>query len=288
VISYRHHIVSLVAVFVALAVGVALGGGPLTDLGRDDQPASAAVTAARTSERSAEYGDAFATAAASTLYGARLQEHAVAIVAMPGADNEVVGALADQVAAAGGQVSGTYAVRAALVDPSEKALVDTLGARLAHQLGEEAVAPDASTYPRIGQLLGLAVAPGELGPAGVQAVRESLAGAELLDTPADVGPAGLVLVVLGDRTDPAVLGGIATGLAAKAPGVVVAGETATGAANGDLAVLRADPAAENVATVDGAENPLGQVTTVLALIRSLTTPGGSFGASGSDGAVPLT
>jgi hypothetical protein len=94
--------------------------------------------------------------------------------------------------------------------------------------------------------------------------------------------------VLGDRTDPAVLGGIATGLAAKAPGVVVAGETATGAANGDLAVLRADPAAENVATVDGAENPLGQVTTVLALIRSLTTPGGSFGASGSDGAVPLT
>ncbi len=28
-ITYRHHVVSLVAVFLALAVGVALGGGPL-------------------------------------------------------------------------------------------------------------------------------------------------------------------------------------------------------------------------------------------------------------------
>ena len=31
-ISYRHHIVSLVAVFLALAVGVVLGGGPLSEL----------------------------------------------------------------------------------------------------------------------------------------------------------------------------------------------------------------------------------------------------------------
>ena len=34
-ISYRHHIASLVAVFLALAAGVVLGGGPLSDLGRD-------------------------------------------------------------------------------------------------------------------------------------------------------------------------------------------------------------------------------------------------------------
>ena len=39
-ISYRHHIVSLVAVFLALAVGIVLGGGPLTELGRADTPAA--------------------------------------------------------------------------------------------------------------------------------------------------------------------------------------------------------------------------------------------------------
>ncbi|MFC7493947.1 MULTISPECIES: copper transporter [unclassified Nocardioides] len=287
-ISYRHHIVSLVAVFVALAVGVVLGGGPLTDLGRGDEQAAATVSASRANERTAEYGDAFATAAAPTLYGAGLQQTSVAIVAMPGAQAEVVGALADQVAAAGGQVSGTYDVRAALVDPGEKSLVDTLGSQLAGELGDGVVAPDASTYPRIGQLLGLAATPGDFGAAGVRAVRESLAGAELVESPAEAGGAGLALVVLGDRTDPAVLSGIVAGLGAKAPGVVVAGETAAAAANGDLGALRAEPVADNVATVDGAENPLGQVTTVLALIRSLTTPGGSFGASGSDGAVPLT
>ena len=40
-------------------------------------------------------------------------------------------------------------------------------------------------------------------------------------------------------------------------------------------------------TVDGAERGLGQVTATLALIRALGTKGGAFGASGSDGAVPL-
>ena len=39
-ISYRHHIVSLVAVFLALAVGIVLGGGPLTELGRAEPPAA--------------------------------------------------------------------------------------------------------------------------------------------------------------------------------------------------------------------------------------------------------
>ncbi|MFC6342160.1 copper transporter [Nocardioides hankookensis] len=55
-----------------------------------------------------------------------------------------------------------------------------------------------------------------------------------------------------------------------------------------MVALRADPAAEAVGTVDGADTALGQVTATLALIRSLTNPGGSFGASGSAGAVPLT
>ena len=51
--------------------------------------------------------------------------------------------------------------------------------------------------------------------------------------------------------------------------------------------LRAQPVADKVATVDGADTAVGQVTTVLALARSLKVQGGSFGASGSDGAVPL-
>jgi hypothetical protein len=286
VISYRHHIVSLVAVFLALAVGVVLGGGPLSDLGRDDRAASAAVAEKRT-ERAADYGDLFATTSASTLYAGRLKSHPVAIVTMPGADGDVVTALTDQVAAAGGQVAGTYAVRSGLTDPSQKSLVDTLGSQLVTQLGGSAVDTDASTYVRLGQLLGLAVAPGDLDAGDVQAIRESLAGADLVGSPKGAKAAGLVLVVLGDRTDPAILGGVAAGLAAKAP-LVVAGETGTAAPDGDLGGLRSDAAAERVTTVDGVESPLGQVSATLALIRSLTTQGGAFGAAGSDGAVPIS
>jgi len=96
-----------------------------------------------------------------------------------------------------------------------------------------------------------------------------------------------VLLVLGRHTDPAILSGLVAGLAAKATGVVVVGTSAAATAAGDLGVLRGDAAAEHAATVDGVEAPLGRVTAVLALIRSLTVQGGSFGAAGSDGAVPL-
>ena len=56
---------------------------------------------------------------------------------------------------------------------------------------------------------------------------------------------------------------------------------------GQLGRFRADPAAATVASVDGIDTAAGRVTAVLALARSLSTPGGSFGASGSDGPVPL-
>lgn len=284
-ISYRHHVVSLVAVFLALAVGVTLGGGPLSDLGRDSEPTARAGAVRDDSARAASYADAFATASAKTLYADRLRGHDVSVVTLPGADHEVVSALNAQVEAAGGTVAGVYDVQAPLVDASEKSLVDTLGSQLMTQLGS-AVSADASTYDRLGQLLGLAVASTELAPEDALSIRQSLAGAELLNSPGEAGPTPLVLVVLGDHVDDAILSGLMSGLAAKATGVVVAGDAASGT-KGDLEALRAEPAAEKVATVDGTDSALGRVTAVLALARSLTQQGGSFGASGSDGTVPL-
>lgn len=285
-ISFRHHIVSLVAVFLALAVGVVLGGGPLSDLGRDDQPASA-TTKPRQADKAASYGDRFATASAAALYDAGLRDKTVSVVVLPGADPDEVSGLGAQVEAAGGAVAGTYEVQEALTDASEKSLVDTLGSQLAQQLGEGAVSTDAPTYERIGQLVGLAVS-GDIPSSDAAAVRQSLAGADLLTSPEGALRAPAVLVVLGDQTDPAILAGIVAGLAERATGVVVAGDTASATGEGDLAALRADSGADGAATVDGTDTPLGQVTAILALIRSFSVQGGAFGASGSDGPVPLT
>ena len=46
-ITLRHHLLTIVAVFLALAAGIVLGGGPLSDVGP-------AVTAAGASKESAE------------------------------------------------------------------------------------------------------------------------------------------------------------------------------------------------------------------------------------------
>jgi hypothetical protein len=54
-----------------------------------------------------------------------------------------------------------------------------------------------------------------------------------------------------------------------------------------LAGLRADGVDRRVTTVDGAETAAGRVAAVLGLIRAWRSPGGAYGASGSDGAAPL-
>jgi len=288
VISYRHHVVSLVAVFLALAVGVALGGGPLSQLGRDDTPTAASTRVdQQQTRRTVDFGEQFATAAATTLYADRLHDHPVAILTLPGARHDVVNALSTQVEQAGGTVTGTFQAERSLVAASEKSLVDTLGSQLMTQLGHDVVPADSSTYDRIGRLVGLALADSQVSADQADSVRQSLAGADLVTSPDSASRAPLVLVVLGrDGVDPAILSGIFSGLDAVASGVVVAGDSRSGD-SGDLRALRAEPVADHVATVDGSETTVGQVTTVLALARSLKVQGGSFGASGSDGAVPL-
>jgi hypothetical protein len=289
-ISFRQHVVTLVAVFLALAVGVVLGGGPLAEVSRDALTSTSAQPKSRPGEDQSAFGDAFATATATRLYDEKLAGRSVALVSLPGADQRVVEGLVGQIEHAAGTLEAKYALQPGLVDPGEKSLVDTLGSQLMTQLDSEAADKDAPTYERMGQLLGTAITTRDEDGAGAgqepSSIRQSLAGADLVVSPESAGRAPLVLVVLGDDTDDDILGGLLTGLASRALGVVVAGDTRSGT-NGDVAALRTRPEAANVTTVDGVELAVGQVTTVLALVQSLAEKGGSFGASGSDGAVPL-
>ncbi|WKN46716.1 copper transporter [Nocardioides sp. Arc9.136] len=295
-ITYRHHVVSLVAVFLALAVGVVLGGGPLSELGRDDDQQAPARTVTQQARLAAGYGDTFAESAAERLYDGGLADRPVALLAMPGADDTTVAGLTEQVELAGGSVTGRYDVQPALVAASEKALVDTLGSQLAADLGTGVVDAEASTYARMGQLVGVALATtGDEGsPATDEAetVRQSLAAAELVVSPeGEVSRAPVVLAVLGDTAategELAVLDGLLGGIAETSAGVVTVGDTDSARTGGVLAALRREPVADVVTTVDGVESALGQVTAVLAVLRRLSGEGGAFGASGADGAVPL-
>ena len=287
----RRLLVVFVAIVTALAAGIAVGGGPLSDIGRTPsqaapQPQEPQVDLA--AQARAAYADAFSVSAAPSLYAGRLHNHPVALLTLPGADPEVVEALQAEVGSAGTQVVATYALKRSLVDASDKSLVDTLGLQLLDQLGADVVTADATTYDRIGQLVGKAVAARKrsaaMEPAKVASLRASLHGAGMMAAvEGDPGVAPMVLLVTGSDVEQTVLSGLVSGLAAVARGVVVAGPTG----DASIAALRAEPPLRAATTVDGTDTPAGRAAAVLALIGAVTAPGGAYGASGADGPLPL-
>lgn len=293
-ISFRTHVVTLVAVFLALAVGIVLGGGPLSEIGRGVENADALEADAAQARAEAQFGERFAVDASEELYSKKLDGREIAVVTMPGADAGVVDALTEEIDRAGGELVVTQPVGSSLVNPGEKSLVDTLGSQLMTQLPDDEIDNDATTYERAGELLGyiLATSDEELADHSSQseAVAEGLEGANLLpEVVSSPGRAPLVLVVMGDEVTgdgaDAIVGGIVRGLAAKARGVVLVGRTSED--DDQLASLRESDALGRASSVDGVETAAGQVSAVLALARAYDTQGGAFGATGSDGSLPL-
>lgn len=298
----RLRLIPLITWVFALAIGIALGGGPLSRItaaveAPDTAPASepSPDPAAELNRLSGAAGDAFARSAADRLYADELSGRGVVLVTLPGADRSLVDALTTQIRAAGGTVSTTVSARAALLDPAEKSYVDTLGRQLADSYGRGVARERAGAYERIGALLGAAL--GTTAGRGAAISRDSegllasLTGAKLIAkgaAPSHLAP--LVVVLLGNDSDSetadAVFGQFLTGLSGQVRGVLVAADLSSGA-NGQLARLRSGTALATVTSVDGVDRSAGQVTAVLALIRSLHGPAGHFGASGADGAVPL-
>ena len=229
-ITLRHHVLTIVAVFLALAAGHR--PRRRTAVGRRTRPSRPPARSARprrpTAARGRDYNEAFVSTLAPPILGGRLADRSVALVTVPGADEQVVTALAE---AGGGR--GRHGRRLAttlgadLVDPAQKSLVDTLGSQLLTQQAEGAVPAEASTYDRIGQLIGLAVASKEAEGEDVtrkaRAIADAVSGAGLMAQPDDVSRrAPLVLLVLGtdadDEGSDAILAGLAEGLAAQADG----------------------------------------------------------------------
>ena len=275
----RRHLVAAVSMVLALATGIALGAGPLS---RETLVPTRAEThqAAPPVEESA---DELAAAVTPALTRGRLEGRAFTVVSAPGASDEDVEALVKAAEQAGGSLTARWELGPSLVSDGEAALVDTLGEQLLEQLGSTVADPDAPPYVRMGQLLGASVATRDERPRAVgddaTTIRQSLAAAHLLTTSGEPQTAPLVLVVLGDDVEDAVVEGLTTGLAERARRVVVTADDR----RGDLAAVEE---ADVVSTVDGVDGAAGRLSAVLALAVTEDSHG-SYGASGSDGVVPL-
>ncbi|MGI8680675.1 MAG: copper transporter [Mycobacteriales bacterium] len=309
-ISFRSHIVSMVSVFLALAVGVVLGGGPLKghvdtrladQVQSDRQTRSALQSEVATLRKSGAFDDAFAKTAAPGLIGDRLRGHVVSLVVLPGARQADVSALTGLIGTAGGSVGGTLRAGTPLVEASGKQLVDELGHQLDVRAGQLKIPAGASPYERIGALVARAVATKQRGGARVDTpattILGAMAAAHLLSARGRLSRQGdLVLFVAGPgRGDASRKQGSASivttlvrAVDAGSGGVVLAGPPASAREPGALKAVRADAGtARGVSTVDTVGSAAGQVVTVLALAGQAVGQSGQYGAVGAaDGAMP--
>ncbi|MDO9380191.1 MAG: copper transporter [Nocardioidaceae bacterium] len=295
-IDFRYHIVSLVAVFLALAVGVTLGAGLLggalsTDLASSDTGSSRAQS---TTDRQVEQFQAgFADGVAPALLEDRLAGQGVAVFVLPGADGATVRGVSEDVVAAGGKVTAQVSVTSKLVDPSGRQFAE--GVADQSLSGVEGVSADGESYDRVGTALARAYLVDADAPVAVDESATTIASAftESGLATAEKAPAQrgtLAVVVAGDPDGSGtgdVVAAVAGGLDAASKGVVVAGTPASARGDGAVAGIRGGDDAAAVSTVDTAETAAGAAVTVLALREQSDGSAGQYGAvDATDGAMP--
>jgi hypothetical protein len=308
VISFRSHVASLVAVFLALAVGIVLGGGPLQrdggggGGGGDVEALADAEAEVDRLRQSADFGDAYARATRERVVpDDLLQGRAVTLLTLPTADEDEVTQLASLASRLGASIAARVTVDDQLVDVANRQLVEELGSRMQASAGDAVDVPaTADGYERMGRLLGYAIATDRPGGARVDDVGEeimaTLTTAKLVVTEGPIQRRGaLVLVVAGEpegtadqrRGAGSIVASLAEALDASGKGTVVAGPIASGARDGVVGTVRRSRAASDVSTVDVTDRTAGIVLSMLALAgedggttRHLGT------ASADDGAFP--
>jgi hypothetical protein len=308
VTALRRHLMTVMAVFFALAIGIVLGTGPLrgeahdtlTDRASTDSSGRADAQSTATREGAA-FSDHFASTVAPALIGNRLRGRTVTIVALPSASRHTVDGLKAMIRTAGGTVGGTLRAGNKLVDAGDKQLVDELGSQLAGRTRGVTISSDASAYDRIGALIARAVATrtpgGRLVDDTSTGIMSGLDTAGLLSADGRLNRRGdLVLVVAGPVEGDAdqqhgagsILTTILQTIDAQSAGVVLAGPADAARGDGELKAVRADAdSAKAVSTVDSADRVEGQVVTILALAQQASGRSGQYGAAhAADGAMP--
>ena len=293
-ISFRYHIVSLMAVFIALSVGIAVGVSlsPSVDQGLLQQAAQdrkqVAELRAELDRRRAldDYRNAYDEQVGSAVTAGVLNGQRVAIVAMPDAPDDVLRSISDAVVGAGGTVVRNVAVNAEAFDVAKaEAVDDALGA----YFGPLGLDDTMSPATRLGVALGRSIGSKEAEDrdALAIAVGESLENSGLVtistESPAQ---AQLIIVVTALASDPrptpeelAAHVEFDVGLTTRAS-VVLAGPNSEEIEGTDVLAARSDPTAvDSLSTVDVADLSSGVTTVVLAgKERLLGRPSGHYGA----------
>jgi hypothetical protein len=287
VISLRSHAISLAAVFLALAVGVALGSGLLSDTVlsglRDDKQELQNQIDGLTDQKNAlneklSAAGEFDSQMSPRILHDSIAGKSVAVFRTPDAEDDDVDALTRMVEQAGGTVTGTVSLTEEFVDAnSAEKLLSVVNSPIV-PAGAQLSTTSVDQGSQAGDLLGitLLINRDPRVPAVNDQQRDTVLTA-LRDTGfltyADrVGAANTALLVtgggLGDDAGNkgATVARFAAGLAPHGSGTVIAGRDGAASGTAAVAVTRSDPAlTSSVSTVDDVDAASGRITTVLAL-----------------------
>ncbi|MGI5289408.1 copper transporter [Nonomuraea polychroma] len=310
-IDFRYHLVSIVAIFLALAVGIVLGTTLLQDPAID--------LAKRTSDeltntnnglradldvvRGREAGnDAFITAQTPEMVASALVGQRVLLIESPGSSTAVREAAQQAIVQAGAEISGRLTLTEKFLDPAGKGVLDglvnqlkpanmvfpatatswdraasLLAASLMTNDPAQANTPNAAT----GEVLGAFETGGLVSTDGEPAKRATLAVMLAPEKPYE----GETAEVQADA-----LVSVAEGFDATSKGTVLAGAVAPAAtATGDAISAARDDSevSRRVSTVDTADMPAGRVVIVYALREQLAGHAGQYGiGKGASGMLP--
>lgn len=301
-IDFRYHLVSIVSIFMALAVGIVLGAGPLkgsigdtltqevTQLREDRTVLRTELDAAR---KGATARDDFTREAATRLVGGTLTGTTVAMVVLPGADADHVSEVEELLGTAGAQVVSSTTVEESWVPLGEEATTrhNALATDLRRTLGLPQAGESDST-PLDEVLADTLVTTDAAGVTdAAKAALDSLASENLIDIDtADLAPASTAVVISGpvEGDDPADrdraatrLASLAAALDAAGRGAVLASDVGVTGFEGVASVVRAARGdagtARALSTVDDVSLPVGQVSVVHALVQQLGGGVGQYG-----------
>jgi hypothetical protein len=314
VIDFRYHIVSLISVFLALAVGIALGAGPLKEQIGDTLTGQ--VNQLRT-EKDALRGELdtatgnlndsndFLTAASSRLVGGTLTDRRVAVVLLGENDPAVVEAVTAQLATAGATVSAQVQVNDTWTNKDKSTFRQSLAGSLVTYLDPapaKTAGPEAELAEALAQALTGAASgsPDSLSePASIMV--QLLTEGELISVKSEITtPADAIVILAGPMTPAGVTDqpstptdvssaeiAIARAAQIRSEGAVVVGGTPT---RGGLVkeILASNEVADIVTTVADGQDVVGQITVPLALNARIGGVNGHYGIGTGLSALPAT
>lgn len=315
-IDFRYHIVSLVSVFLALAVGIVLGAGPLKEtigntltdqveiLRGEKDTLRAELDVAQADVVEAE---ALFAAAVPGMVDGVLGERRVALVLVDDVPSETVQSVVTLIERAGGSVTVTAQLTDAWTDPARAAFRRSLAGTVAGYLDPAPTSSEAGGRLAEALVHGLVRSapadPDALDPDAAM-VLELLVSSELVEVPTPVAPADAVVVLTGPLETPTADSDQAESDPTEEPTVpeeeverrarVAAATTAIAAAAqarsagavvaGDVdpaspvAAIRGEALAGAVSTVDSVDTLAGQAAVPLALALRLAGTVGHYGA----------